>query len=297
MIDEIAKPDRFGKEELESLWSALHRLLYSKLKREDDDIVSFRNRFDEANRKIKKLGVNLPPQALGFIYLRQAQVDDLTLERIVTLTKGDLTLDSVIDAMRKLKMRLIQPEDDRKKPHVWMNSVDGGDIGSTNEPIAEVSSNNPVDDDEIDILESALRDLDEGPTEDEQISEHDARDILMTLIKQRVSRPVQQFSYKQVQNMKNDLKTGRGFRTPNTQISGGTKRDIQHLKSITQCRSCGATGHWHRECPNKSVSKPSQSSVGSSASSSHRDADSSQKAWWSLAESMEQATSTTEPHE
>ena len=67
---------------------------------------------------MKKHGVNLPAEALGFIYLRQAQVDDFTLERIVTLTKGDLALDAVLDAMRKLKMRLIQHDDDKKKPHV-----------------------------------------------------------------------------------------------------------------------------------------------------------------------------------
>ena len=64
----------------------------------------------------------------------------------------------------------------------------------------------------MEALESALRDLEDHGDED-QISEGDAKDILMTLIRQKVNRPVQQLSYKQVQNMKNELKTGRGFRT------------------------------------------------------------------------------------
>ena len=295
LLEEMGRPDRFGKEEIESLWNSLHRLLYSKLKLADDDILSFRNRFEEANRKVKKHGVNLPAEALGFIYLRQAQVDDLTLERIVTLTKGDLTLEAVIDAMRKLKMRLIQNDDDKKKSHVWFQQASEHEDGGPGlEIISEHSALlNSVEDEEMEALESALRDLEDHGDED-QISEVDAKDILMTLIRQKVNRPVQQLSYKQVQNMKNELKTGRGFRTsPGNQYSGA-KRDIQHLKSITKCRTCGMTGHWHRECPQKNQrSSQSNASAAGSSAPPQRDGDVSNKAWWSLSESMEQECLTT----
>ena len=63
---------------------------------------------------------------------------------------------------------------------------------------------------------------------------NDAKDILMTLIRQKVNRPVQNLSYKQVQSMKNDLKNGRGFRTPAGNQTSGTGKDLQHLKSITK---------------------------------------------------------------
>ena len=287
LLDEMSRPDRFGKEEIESLWNALHRLFYSRLRQAEDDPLTFRNRFEEANRKVKKHGVKLPSEALGFVYLRQAQVDDTTLERIVTMTKGDLTLEAVIEAMGKLKMRLIQTDEDKRKPHVWMQQSSEIDDGqSTLESISEQTAMLSMDDDEMDLLENALRDL-EDQGEEEQISENDAKDILMTLIRQKVNRPVQNLSYKQVQNMKNDLKNGRGFRTPAGNQTSGTRKDLQHLKSITKCRSCGMTGHWHRECPHKQRSSSSSNASPSTTNAASRDGDSANKAWWSLAECME----------
>eukprot|EP00435_Cladocopium_sp_Y103_P056796 s1568_g19.t1 len=299
LLEEMGRPDRFGKEEIESLWNALHRLFYSKLRHTDDDLLTFRNRFEEANRKVKKHGVKLPTEALGFIYLRQAQVDDPTLERIVTMTKGDLTLESVIEAMGKLKMRLIQSEDEKRKSHVWMQSTEHEDGRSSVDGISEHPAMLNMEDDEMELLESALRDLEE-PGEEEQISEGDAKDILMTLIRQKVNRPVQQFSYKQVQNMKNDLRNGRGFRTPTANQNVGMKRDLQHLKSITKCRNCGMTGHWHRECPQKQKSQPSQpgpSAPSGNASVASREGEASSKAWWSLADSMDRECVATNSQE
>ena len=183
LLEEMGRPERFGKEEIESL--ALHRLFYSKLRQTDDDLLTFRNRFEEANRKVKKHGVKLPSEALGFVYLRQAQVDDSTLERIVTMTKGDLTLEAVIEAMGKLKMRLIQSDDEKRKNHVWLQQSSEHDDGpSTVDGGSEHAALLNMDDDEMDLLESALRDL-EGQGDEEQISEGDAKDILMTLIRQK----------------------------------------------------------------------------------------------------------------
>lgn len=66
LLEEMGRADRFGREELESLWSALHRLLYSKLKQSDDDVVTFRTRFEETTRKVQRHNVKLPAEALGF---------------------------------------------------------------------------------------------------------------------------------------------------------------------------------------------------------------------------------------
>lgn len=287
LLDEMSKPDRFGKAEIESLWNALHRLLYAKMKTAEDDLISFRNRFEEATRKVAKHGVVLPEAALGFIFLKQAQVDESTLERIVTITKGDLALPSVVEAMAKLKMRLIQSDEDKRKPHAWLQEPFEGDDVQTESQIS-----GHLENDELDALENALVDL-ENP-EDEHISENDAKEILMTLIRQRVQKPVQNLNYRQVQNIKQDLRTGRGFRAPNASGGPTMKKDITHLKSITQCRNCGRTGHWHRECPLKNQSRNtggSQTGQGSTLSSGPTDQDPSVKAWFSLAESMQEASS------
>lgn len=284
LLEEMGKPDRFGKEELESLWSSLHRLFYSRLKQSDDDILTFRNRFEEACRKVKRHGIELPQEALGFVYLRQSQIDDMTLERIVTITKGDLSLNSVIDAMRKLKMKLIQSEENQpKKAHTWLQSMaDAEETATSLDGGSEVAV--PLEDEEMEALEHALRDLeDEGSS---IISGDNAKDILMNMTRQKVSRPVQQFNYKQVQNIKNDLKTGRGFRTPAVNGASGTRSDIQHLKSITRCRHCNQPGHWQRECPLKSQFKAGVQQTSNGAASSAQGSETTNKAWWSLSECM-----------
>lgn len=124
LLDEMAKPAYFGKEELESLWSALHKLFYTRLRNDEDDLTSFRNKFDDAVRKIKKHHVDLPESALGFLFLKQLRVDSFALERIITMTNGDLELSSVITASRKLKMRLIDEGEDRKK-QLWLQDTIG----------------------------------------------------------------------------------------------------------------------------------------------------------------------------
>lgn len=177
LLEEMAKPAYFGKEELESLWSALQKLFYTRLRNDDDDLTTFRNKFDDAVRKIRKHHVDLPDSALGFLYLKQLRVDAFALERIITRTNGNLELSSVIAASRKLKMRLIDEGEDRKK-QLWIQ-----DMMET-----EGNGNQDIDpgDEELEILENALQELEGDP---ESLNEDEAKEVLMNLIKQKVVQP------------------------------------------------------------------------------------------------------------
>ena len=270
LLDKMAKPSFFGKEELESLWSALQKLLYTKLRNDEDDLGSFRNKFEEAVRKITKHGVTLPDQALGFLYLKQLRVDSSTLERIITMTNGDLGLEEVMTAARKLKMRLIDETKDKKKHNIWIQDLaeDG----------AEPSADGDAQDEELEALEGALQDLDD---EIDPINEDEAKDVLMNLIKQKVTGPVQSMSYRQVQNMKRDIQNARGFRAvQSTQQARGRsdrpKADLGYLKSITRCKNCNMVGHWHRECPHK---KPFNGETPVPPASQ-------KQGWWTLCETI-----------
>ena len=123
LIELLARPEYYGKEELESLYHAMHKLFYSDLRRDDDDLPAFRSRFEQAVRKIKKHHVSLPPEALGFLFLKQSRITGESLERLITLTNGDLKFDSVVDALRKIKMRLLDGEESSKKRHVWVQEI------------------------------------------------------------------------------------------------------------------------------------------------------------------------------
>ena len=276
LVDLLAKPEYYGKEELESLYHAMHKLFYSELRRDDDDLPSFRSRFEQAVRKVKKHRVDLPPEALGFLFLRQAKINGESIERLVTLTNGDLKLDAVVDGLRKLKMNLMDSDEKtmNKKRHLW--------VAETISEVGDELNDEPNDphDDEIDVIEQALADL-EGEDQSQSVTEDDAREILMTLIKQKITKPTT-MSYRQVQQQKREVKNARGYRPVGSNSAGnGMRRDLQQLKAVTKCKNCGETGHWHRECPRKTASQSSNANQNASASQS------SSHSWWSLVQPVD----------
>ena len=273
LVELLAKPEYYGKEELESLYHAMHKLFYSELRRDEDDLPSFRSRFEQAVRKVKKHRVDLPQEALGFLFLRQAKISGESIERLVTLTNGDLKLDAVVDGLRKLKMNLMDCDEksSSKKRHLWVaETVKECDDEMIDEP------NEPHHDDDIDAIEQALAELD-GEDSQQSVTEDDAKEILMTLIKQKITKPTT-MSYKQVQQQKREVKNARGYRPIVSNSSGsGMRRDLQQLKAVTKCKNCGEMGHWHRECPHKKVQGVNQgqnTNASASQSSNH--------SWWSL---------------
>ena len=283
----LATPEYFGKEEIESLWNSMYRLFFSELRKSEDDLPAFRSRFEECVRKVKKHGVELPTEALGFLFIRQAKVDSDTLERLITITGGDLKLESVIDGMRRLKMRLMEDDDkSSRRKHLWLQESIAGEVQEP-EPNAEPEV---PEDDELILLEQALQDLDDSAIVSGELTEDSAKEVLMTLIKQKVTHPMN-LNYRQVQQKKAEFRNARGFRNVSTgggsDFSGGAgrtvRRDIEQLKRVTKCKSCGEVGHWHRECPRRSaaphVSAPSNKSSGGSESNPH--------SWWAHVEGIE----------
>ncbi len=277
LLDEMSKPTYFGKEEVESLWSSLQKLFYTKLRKDDDDLVTFRTKFEEATRKVQKHKVELPSPALGFLYLKQLRVDEGTFERIITITDGYLSLEKIMTAVRKLKMRLGEETEDKKKTSgLWMN-----------EPIAEEGESQDgvphedMDDEETEILEGALQELQEDGM---FVSEEEAKEVLLTVMKNKFThQPVNKMSYKQIQMTKNAARNSRGFHMgSNSGANAGQKisrKDISQLKSITKCRNCDEVGHWHRECPHPKRSSGSSSSGG---------AGSSKPNYWSVVKALDQ---------
>ena len=273
----LSKPEYYGKEELESMWNAMYKLFFSELRRPEDDLSAFRSRFEEAVRKVRKHKVELPSEALGFLFLRQAKVDTETMERLITMTNGDLKLDAVVEAMRRLKMRLLDGEEkNTKKSHLWIQEA------MSQEQDHETEPSHPEDDEDLSILEQALGELEGDVLPSEEVTEDSAKEILMSLIKQKISRPVQ-MSYRQVQQKKAEVRNSRGFRPVNM---GATRRDVEALKAVTRCRNCNELGHWHRECPKKQ----DRGTRSASSSASGPAAGSNAQSWWSLVEPIPEDT-------
>ena len=280
LLELLSKPEYYGKEELESLYQAMHKLFYSDLRKDDDDLPAFRSRFEQAVRKVKKHKVELPSEALGFPFLKQSKIG---AERLITMTNGDLRFDAVVDGLRRLKMKFLDGDEQAasKKRHLWVQET-------VDEETQEFSGDMAHDDDDIDLIEQALADLDGDDTsKTAEVTEDGAREILMTLIKQKVNKPVS-MTYKQVQQQKREVRNARGYRPvvgANNQGLGTMRRDLQQLKSVTRCKSCGEVGHWHRECPQKNANSgkiPASSTGGNTSGTAH--------GWWSLVQSVDDST-------
>lgn len=119
-----------------------------------------------------------------------------------------------------------------------------------NEPIAEETEgqdgvpHEDMDDEETEILESALQELQEDGT---FVSEGEAKEVLLTVMKNKFShQPVNKMSYKQIQMTKNAVRKSRGFHMgSNSGPNAGQKisrKDISQLKSITKCCNCNEVG-------------------------------------------------------
>ena len=287
LLELLSKPEYYSKEELESLYQSMHKLFYSDLRKDDDDLPAFRSRFDQAVRKIKKHRVELPQEALGFLFLKQSRINAESFERLITLTNGDLKLDAVVEGLRRLKMKLLEGDEATlaKKRHLWVQEC-------MDDTIPEAPGDVHSEDEDIELIEQALADLDgdDVVSKASEVSEDGAKEILMTLIKQKIQKPMS-MSYRQVQQQKRDVKTARGFRPVNSGGNYGSgvtmRRDLQQLKSVTRCKACGELGHWHKECPQKQNNQskiPNSSSGAASASASH--------GWWSLVQPIEESGTT-----
>ena len=86
--------------------------------------------------------------------------------------------------------------------------------------------------------------------EQEVITEEEAKEVLMSLIKSEYAEnvPIQSTQYKQVQQAKTSTRHARGFAE-----KGQDKKDIAYLKKITRCNGCNQGGHWREDaiCPKR----------------------------------------------
>eukprot|EP00435_Cladocopium_sp_Y103_P064553 s1080_g26.t1 len=235
----------------------MFKLFFSELRKDDDDLPAFSSRCEQAVRKVQKHKVELPPEALGFLFLKQAKINGESLERFITLTKGDLKLDSVVNGLRRLKMRLLDGDEVSK-------IVNGGskddDVHSSMH-----ASGDCHDDDDVALIEQALADLDAKESAADEITEEG---------------PVQQ--------QKKEDRNSRGYRPINVQNNGGSgmRRDLQQLKAVTRCKSCGELGHWHCECPRQNANMSSTGSATGSAAGSNA---SPNHSWWSIVQPIAEA--------
>ena len=165
----------------------------------------------------------------------------------MTITGGQIEWEPVTSALRKLQFKM--------KPEGTSNAGAAKTTWMAEEETVEA---NP-EDSELEAIEAALQELQgEGLNDssegNEEYTEDEAKEILMTFMKNKYTGPVQSMNYKEVQAAKNQIRNNRGFRDmPSGPFPRRpARRDIEALKKRTRCKNCKELGHWHRECPKAS---------------------------------------------
>ena len=272
LLEVMKRDDFYGKLNNEELVQSFTKMFFGKLwgKEQQGDVAATRAKFDEANRKLTRQKVQLPTEALGFLYMVKMDLIGDTpdkeerLQRILTMTNGEITLEAITKAIRRLQFKTSEkaaPKSSAQSSMTWLAET-GEETGYPPPPLPYDS-----DQEDLEILVAAMQQLDDTdagttmPSIEEPIEEEDAKEILMTLIRNKYQGPSpQNMKYHQVQGMKRDIKNARGF----NQIRGG-KKDIEYLKKVTKCKGCGMTGHWHKDpvCPKRGGSGTASTSSGS----------------------------------
>ena len=142
-----------------------------------------------------------------------------------------------------------------------MNHIEGDDT------ILENHDGEDEHDDELEVLMSAMNDLDSGDYGSEDygegvFDEEEAREVLATMIKEHAKKR----TFTAVNTAKKAKSLARGFGAAARshgnrdgysgrgldRFAGGSYRvSIDALKRRTRCGICKQTGHWHKECPQK----------------------------------------------
>jgi hypothetical protein len=244
LLDILNDEDHYGMEGYVDLYTSMKKLIYDPLKTPGDDIAALVSKVDNANRKVQGNGIKFPPEAVGFFLLYHLDLDEDALDRVIQMTSGDLRYNTIIKAMKKRELRLHAPgKHPKKSTQAWQAGLEQDDLGPPPMVIDD-------EDEEVQALMSALSELDDHGAvagDPVEITEDEAREILMSMVRNKSSTSVQKMGYQELKKTKANIRTGRGFRDGQQ----GPTKDLSYLKSVTKCKKCLGKGHWHKDaaCP------------------------------------------------
>ena len=269
LIDMMDKPDLFGEDRDEDLLGALARVTYHLRRERGEGFRAFFGRWDVAMRKVTEHGVTLPEKYIGFLLINALNLQDNDIKALVSFTQGSILQKDVRAWMRKYvtKLQVSQVGNDKRdKTSRVLLTEDYDDLAD--------------DAMELHMMETALRDLRgeddsslaEANEDEDQIhalEEHEAAEILATLVQKKRT-------FMQNAKTKKSVELGRGYRggpasststSTSTTInrtglkpgrfkaSGKIDMTIEELKKVTKCGICKKPGHWWKECPQRDKEK------------------------------------------
>ena len=256
LLEAMDKPEYFGDDKEEDMIGSLAKLTYHLKRNRDEKHREFFNRWDEALRKTKEHGIDLPDRYLGFLMINALGLDETTIKNLLSYTRGSIATKDVKEWTRKFETKLLAKDIGQEpKKTVGQSAVQKGTQAVYN--LAAEATDFAEDEDEIHQVEAALEELHDGDgqtaVDDEDqselvLDEHEAAEVLNTMLQQKRKTFSQSWKLKKAKEVARGYGDWKGKGSQGKGKTKGKGLSIDELKSMTRCRNCGRVGHWHREC-------------------------------------------------
>ena len=240
------QPEYFGEDKDEDLLGALAKITYHLRRDRGEGHRSFFARWEECLRKIQEHNVMLPDKYQGFLMINALGLSDADIKALMNFTRGSIATRDVKDWVRKheTKLQIKEVGIEKEKPKAKTSAINYVAVEEDEE-----------EEQEVEILQAALEDLQpegehaenqNGDGEEIYYDEHEAAEILSTMLHQKKRTFTQSLKLKKAKEL------GRGFNKGFGKGKKGHnmgKQTVEQLKQVTRCGNCLKVGHWHKECP------------------------------------------------
>lgn len=259
----------YGDDSREDMLNCLGKLTYQIKRTKGEDQRTFCARWENAVRKVREHGVQLPKEYLGFLFIMALQLSPEEVKLLMNFSKGSLDVTDVKEWLRVHETEL----DFKIGTKEATKSTEKKGLYLLGEPDDDPSEPCPDEDSDYEILLAAAEELGvEGTSEESEVfEESEAKEILATMVKEHGKfssgkgggKGGGKRNFANVTRMKKTKELSREYgRGRNGVLGTGTYRvSIEELKSRTRCGVCKQIGHWHRdkECPGRNPKNASSS--------------------------------------
>ena len=251
----------YGDDSREDMLNCLGKLTYQLKRNKGEGQRDFCARWENAVRKVKEHGVQLPPEYLGFLFIMALQLSPEEVKLLMNFSKGSLHVTDVREWLRvhetELDFKISNKEAIKTTDKKGIDLAEHVDDSLDTPEIDEADS-------EYEVLMAAAEELGLDPAtsapDEEIFEESDAKEILATMVRDHVQgkgrgKSGGKRTFQQASRMKKTKELSREYgRGRSGFLPTGTYRvSVEELKRKTRCSVCHQIGHWHRdrECPGK----------------------------------------------
>jgi len=263
----------WGKSTLEEKFERFERAIYTTVQRQDESHESYLARHDYQFEELLQMGVKFE-DIRAYILLRNSGLGAEDKKKLIVASHGDLEYKAIVSSLKLLGSKFFhEVQSNSKFPNrvktYDVNAVFDDDLGSST-----------IDDDQVFVGEAwDDADLPYDESDPDAVVCMQFEESLVDALQADSDLAACYNTYLEARKRINDRNRNRGFwgnskgfNNSKGKSKGKGKNQMRYRKPLAQrileseCRRCGAKGHWKAECPlNRTSAAGSQPSTSASA--------------------------------